>query len=45
VRGLSKARAVACLYALAHNLMRIAKRAPQMIGRGTDASAIAPVAA
>jgi transposase len=38
VRGLSKVRAVATLYALAHNLMRMVKIAPQMLGRGTGAS-------
>lgn len=38
VRGLSKVRAVAYLYALAHNLMRMVKIAPQMVGRGTGAS-------
>lgn len=41
VRGLSKVRAVAYLYALAHNLMRMAKIAPQMVGRGTGAPALA----
>jgi transposase len=39
VRGLAKVRAVAYLYALAHNLMRMLKIAPQLIGRGTAASA------
>lgn len=39
VRGLSKVRAVAYLYVLAHNLMRMAKIAPQLVGRGTGASA------
>ncbi|MCB1895894.1 MAG: IS1182 family transposase [Zoogloeaceae bacterium] len=38
VRGLGKVRAVAYLYALAHNLMRMAKIAPQMLGLGTGAS-------
>ena len=41
VRGLGKVRAVACLYALAHNLMRMAKIAPQMLGRAASTSAIA----
>ena len=41
VRGLRKVRAVAYLYALAHNLMRMAKIAPQMLGRGSGASKIA----
>ena len=45
VRGLSKVRAVAYLYALAHNLMRMIKIAPQMLGRGTGASAMAAAAA
>jgi len=45
VRGLSKVRAVAYLYALAHNLMRMVKIAPEMIGRGTGASAAAATAA
>lgn len=44
VRGLGKVRAVACLYALAHNLMRMAKIAPQLIGWGTGACATAPMA-
>lgn len=38
VRGLAKVRAVAKLYALAHNLMRIAALAPQLIGWGTTPS-------
>ncbi len=45
VRGLRKVRAVAYLYALAHNLMRMAKIAPQMIGWGTGAPAAALLAA
>lgn len=45
VRGLGKVRAVAVLYALAHNLMRMVKIAPQLIGLGTGASAMAPAAA
>jgi transposase len=45
VRGLSKVRAVACLYALAHNLMRMVKIAPQLLGLGTTASAIGQAAA
>lgn len=45
VRGLSKVRAVAYLYALAHNLMRMIKIAPQMVGHGTRASAIGAAAA
>jgi transposase len=45
VRGLSKVRAVAYLYALAHNLMRMVKIAPQLIGWGTGASAAVAAAA
>ncbi len=44
VRGLGKVRAVAMLYALAHNLMRMVKIAPQLIGLGTGASATAQAA-
>jgi transposase len=45
VRGLSRVRAVAYLYALAHNLMRMVKIAPQLIGWGTGAPAGAAAAA
>lgn len=45
VRGLARVRAVAYLYALAHNLMRMVKIAPQLIGRGTGACAAALAAA
>jgi IS5 family transposase len=45
VRGLVKVRAGAMLYALAHNLMRMAKIAPQLIGLGTGASSMAAAAA
>jgi transposase len=45
VRGLPKVRAVAYLFALAHNLMRMVKIAPQLIGLGTGASATAQAAA
>jgi transposase len=45
VRGLGKVRAVAYLYALAHNLMRMVKIAPQVIGWGTGACATARAAA
>lgn len=45
VRGLGKVRAVAVLYALAHNLMRMVKIAPQLIGLGTGASATAQATA
>ena len=34
VRGLKKTKAVLTIYALAHNLMRIAKLAPQLLGFG-----------
>ena len=40
VRGLAKVKCVVRLYVLAHNLMRIAALAPQLIGWGTGASAI-----
>jgi len=42
VRGLLKVRCVVKLYALAHNLIRMAALAPQLIGRGTSASTVAP---
>jgi transposase len=45
VRGLAKVRCVARLYALAHNLMRMAALAPQLVGLGTPASAMAATAA
>jgi IS5 family transposase len=45
VRGLNKVRAVAYLYALAHNLMRMVKIAPQLIGWATGAPAGAAAAA
>ena len=45
VRGPGKVRAVAYLYALAHNLMRIAQLAPQMLGRGIGVSATVAMAA
>jgi transposase len=45
VRGLGKVRAVAYLYALAHNLMRMVKIAPQLVGLGTGRSAMAQAAA
>jgi len=41
VRGLSKVRCVVGLFVLAHNLMRMAVLAPQLIGWGTGASAMA----
>jgi transposase len=45
VRGLAKVRCVVGLYVLAHNLMRMAKLAPQLIGWGTGPSAMAAQAA
>jgi transposase/IS5 family transposase len=45
VRGLGKVRAVAYLYALAHNLMRMVKIAPQLVGLDTGTSATAQAAA
>ncbi len=41
VRGLAKVRCVVKLYALAHNLMRMATLAPQLIGWGTGVCAVA----
>jgi transposase len=40
VRGLAKVKCVVRLYALAHNLMRMAALAPQLIGWGKGASAM-----
>lgn len=40
VRGLSKVRSVVGLFVLAHNLMRMAVLAPQLIGWGTHPSAL-----
>jgi hypothetical protein len=45
VRGLTKVRSVVGLFVLAHNLMRLAKLAPQLIGWGTGSSAMASSAA
>jgi len=45
VRGLPKVRAVVGLFVLAHNLMRMAVLAPQLIGWGTGPSAMAAQAA
>lgn len=39
VRGLSKVRSVVGLFVLAHNLMRMAVLAPQLIGWGTGSCA------
>lgn len=40
VRGLAKVKCVMLMFALAHNLMRMASLAPDLIGMGTGASAI-----
>ena len=45
VRGLPKVRSVVGLFVLAHNLMRMAVLAPQLIGWGTGPSAMAAKAA
>jgi hypothetical protein len=45
VRGLAKVRSVVGLFVLAHNLMRMAVLAPQLIGWGTSPSAMAVQAA
>lgn len=45
VRGLGKARSVVGLFVLAHNLMRMVALAPQLIGWGSRASALAATAA
>ncbi len=45
VRGLKKVKALAYLYALAHNLMRMISLAPEMLGMGTGTSEICPMAA
>jgi len=44
VRGLSQVKAVALLYALAHNLMRIVTLAPEWLGIGTSTSALQEMA-
>jgi hypothetical protein len=44
VRGLTKVRSVVGLFVLAHNLMRTAVLAPQLIGWGTGPSAMAAMA-
>lgn len=41
VRGLAKVRSVVGLFVLAHNLMRMATLAPQLIGWGSTSSALA----
>jgi hypothetical protein len=45
VRGLTKARSVVGLFVLAHDLMRIAQLAPQLVGWGSGTSAMAAQAA
>lgn len=40
VRGLKKVKAVALLFVLAHNLMRMIRLAPEMVGIGTGTSGI-----
>jgi hypothetical protein len=40
VRGLAKVKGVAVLFALAHNLMRMASLAPELIGIGTGPCAV-----
>jgi IS5 family transposase len=44
VRGLVKVKAVALLFALAHNLMVILREAPQLLGIGTGTSAMPEMA-
>jgi transposase len=45
VRGLDKVKCVMLMFALAHNLMRMAALAPDLIGIGTGASAISGMGA
>jgi IS5 family transposase len=45
VRGLAKVKCVVRLYVLAHNLMRMATLAPQLVGWGTGTSATTAMAA
>lgn len=45
VRGLQKVKAVACLYALAHNLMRMIELAPELLGIGITLPKIDPMPA
>jgi len=45
VRGLKKVKALATLYALAHNLMRMISLVPEMLGIGTGSSDNCPMAA
>ena len=44
VRGLKKVKAVALLFALAHNLMRMVRLAPELIGLGTSTPGIPEMA-
>jgi transposase len=44
VRGLKKVKAVALLFVLAHNLMRMVRLAPELIGIGTGTSGIPEMA-
>ena len=45
VRGLKKVKCVVLLFALAHNLMRMASLAPELLGIGTGTSAITGIGA
>lgn len=45
VRGQAKVKCIALWFVLAHNLMRMAKLAPQLLGMGTGTSAMAAMAA
>ena len=45
VRGLAKVKCVMLLFALAHNLMRMAALAPDLLGIGTGASPVVGIAA
>ena len=45
VRGMAKVRSVVGLFVLAHNLLRTAALAPQLIGWGTTPSAMATTVA
>jgi hypothetical protein len=45
VRGTKKVKAVAYLFALAHNLTRMISLAPELLGRGTKPSTSCPMAA
>ena len=44
VRGLKRVKGVALLFALAHNLMRAATLAPELVGLGTGTSAVPQMA-